>query len=307
VYRKALRQCADIYHFHDTGLIPVGWLLKLHGKRVLYDVHEDTPASIRDTYWIPRWARPVVAWAVDIAEKLSGRMLDGIVAATPHIGHRFPHSKTVVVQNFPLLDEAFPASRPYLERPPLVLYIGSIDAIRGVLELVDAMSVLPETLQARLAIGGEFDPPELVQEARQSPGWKCTDYAGWQNRYGLLDLLSRARVGVVPYLPAANTMDCQPIKLFEYMLAGLPIVASNLPRLSEIVIEVQCGILVDPSQPEAIAEALQWLLEHPTEAQAMGKRGRQAVLQTYNWNSQAQLLLDLYRRVVGGCVPVRRG
>ena len=112
---------------------------------------------------------------------------------------------------------------------------------------------------------------------------------------------------MVPYLPAANTMDCQPIKLFEYMLAGLPIVASNLPRLSEIVIEVQCGILVDPSQPEAIAEALQWLLEHPTEAQAMGKRGRQAVLQTYNWNSQAQLLLDLYRRVVGGCVPVRRG
>jgi glycosyltransferase involved in cell wall biosynthesis len=297
VYREALRQCADVYHFHDTALILVGWLLKLHGKRVLYDVREDTPATIHDRYWIPRCARPAVAWAVDIAEKLSGRMLDGIVAATPHIGQRFPRSKTVVVQNFPLLDEVFPASRPYLERPPLVLYIGAITASRGVLELIDAMALLPETLQARLALGGELEPSELEQQARQKPGWKHTDYAGWQNRCGLLDLLSRARIGVVPILPTPNHMDSQPIKLFEYMIAGLPVVASNLPRQGEIMRETQCGLLVEPGQPKALAEAIQWLLEHPEEAQAMGKRGRQAVLQTYNWDSQAQLLLHLYRRV----------
>ena len=297
VYREALRQRADVYHFHNTELIPVGWLLKLHGKCVLYDVREDTPADIRDKHWIPRWARPAVAWAVDIAEKLSGRMFDGIVASSLHIGQRFPRSKTVVVQSFPLLDEALPASRPYLERPPLVLYIGSISPTRGVLELIEAMGLLPETLQARLAIGGEFEPAELEQEARQKPGWKRTDYAGWQNRCGLLDLLSHARVGVVPFLPTGWHLDIQPIKLFEYMIAGLPIVSSNLPRLSAIVQEVQCGILVEPGQPEALAEAIQWLLEHPAEAQAMGDRGRQAVLQTYNWNSQAQLLLDLYRRV----------
>jgi glycosyltransferase involved in cell wall biosynthesis len=83
------------------------------------------------------------------------------------------------------------------------------------------------------------------------------------------------------------------------MLAGLPVVASNLPRQGEIVQEAQCGLLVEPGQPKALAEAIQWLLEHPAEAQAMGNRGRQAILQTYNWNSQAQLLLDLYRRVTG--------
>src|SRR5262249_38979836 len=151
--REALHQHAYVYHFHDTGLILVGWLLKLHGKYVLYDVREDTPADIRDKYWIPRWARPAVAWIVDVAEKLSGRMLDGIVAATPHIGQRFPRSKPVVVQNFPLLDEAFPASLPYLERPSLVLYIGTITAVHGVIELIEAMGLLPETVQARLTIG----------------------------------------------------------------------------------------------------------------------------------------------------------
>jgi glycosyltransferase involved in cell wall biosynthesis len=306
VYREALRQHADVYHFHDTGLILVGWLLKLHGKRVLYDVREDTPAVIRDRYWIPHWARPAVARAIDIAEKFSGRMLDGIVAATPHIGQRFPHSKTVVVQNFPLLDEVFPVSHPYLERPPLVLYIGTMTASRGVLELIDAMALLPETLQARLALGGEFEPATLLQEAHQKPGWERTDYTGWQNRCGLLALLSRVRVGVVPLLPTPNHMDSQPIKLFEYMIAGLPVVATNLPRQGAIVKEAQCGLLVEPGQPQALAEAIQWLLEHPVEAQAMGERGRQAVLQTYNWNSQAQLLLQLYRRVTcrSGSSPV---
>jgi glycosyltransferase involved in cell wall biosynthesis len=299
VYREALRQRADVYHFHNLELIPVGWLLKFHGKRVLYDVREDTPADIQDKYWIPRWARPAIAGAVNIAEKLSGRILDGIVAATPHIGERFPRSKTVVVENFPLLDESFPVSRPYIERPPLALYIGTVTAVRGLLELIDAIGLLPEALEARLAIGGEFEPADLEREARKKQGWKRTDYAGWQDRPGLLSLLSRARVGVVPFLTAANHTDAQPTKLFEYMIAGLPIVASNLPQLGKIVKEAQCGILVEPGRPHAMAKAIQWLLEHPAEAHAMGNRGRRAILETYNWNSQGQLLLQLYRRVTG--------
>ncbi len=299
VYREALRQRADVYHFHNTELMPVGWLLKLHGKRVLYDVREDTPADIRDRFWVPRWARPAIAWAVDIAERVTGQMLDGIVAATPHIGGRFPSSKTVIVQNFPLTDEAFPVPLPYGERPPLVLYSGTIMAERGVVELIDAMGLLPETLQARLALGGVFEPAELEQAARKKPGWRRTDYIGWQDRAGLLDLLAKARVGALPLLPAANNLDAQPIKLFEYMLAGLPLVASDLPRIGEIVREAHCGILVEPGQPQAMADAIQWLLEHPADAKAMGERGRKAILQTYNWSSQEQLLLQMYRRVTG--------
>src|SRR5439155_13557054 len=126
---------------------------------------------------------------------------------------------------------------------------GTITPPRGVLELVDAMSLLPDTLEARLVIGGEFEPPELEQEARKKPGWKRTDYAGWLNRRQVLDLLSRARIGVLPLLAAANHIEMQPIKLFEYMIAGLPVVASNLPQIAKIIEDSRCGILVDPGQP----------------------------------------------------------
>jgi glycosyltransferase involved in cell wall biosynthesis len=304
VYREALRQRADAYHFHNTELMPLGWLLKVHGKSVLYDVREDTPAFVSDLHWIPRWAQPAFALAIDIAEKLSGRILDGIVATTPHIGTRFPASKTAVVQNYPLLDETLPPAPPYLQRRPLVLYIGTLDASRGVLELIDAMDLLPEQLQSQLMIGGKFETGELEAKARLKAGWKCSEYKGWQDRAGMLDLLSRARVGVVPFLATPNNLDAQPIKLFEYMIAGLPIVASKLPQLAKVVQDTKSGILVEPGQPKALANAIQWLLEHPIEAQAMGDRGRQAVLQTYNWNSQARLLVDLYRRVTGDAVYV---
>jgi glycosyltransferase involved in cell wall biosynthesis len=179
----------------------------------------------------------------------------------------------------------------------LVLYFGGITAIRGVREMVDGMAFLPEGLQARLAIAGCFAPAELETEMRQQAGWSRVDYVGWQARPGLLDLLSQARVGVVPYLPAANHTDCQPIKLFEFMRAGLPVVVSNLTRLTEIVTSADCGLVVDATKPQEIANAIQWLLEHPMEAELMGARGRKAVLDFYNWHSQAQDLLALYRRI----------
>lgn len=296
-YRESLHQDADVYHLHNLELIPAGWLLKLHGKRVLYDVREDTPADLRDKYWIPRWGQETIAGAVNIAEKLSARFFDGIVAATPHIGERFPASKTVVVQNFPLVDESVPSSTSYLKRSPVVLYIGTITPVRGLLQLIDAMGLLPRQIEAQLTIGGEFTPPELEQQARSSPGWIRTEYKGWQDRRGLLDLLSRARIGVVPFLSASNHTDCQPTKLFEYMRAGLPVVATNLQRVGEVIQKVGCGILVPPGDAQAMAEAIAWLLEHPAEAHAMGDLGRQAILQTYNWNSEEQRLLQFYCRL----------
>lgn len=298
LYHEALRQRADVYHFHDPELIPVGLLLKLSGKRVLYDVREDVPADLRDKHYLPRWARPVVATAADLAEKVAGRALDGIVAATPHISQRFPKRKTAIVQNFPLLDEDLPAGRPYRNREPLAAYVGSITPVRGVAELVDAMGLLPEDVPARLVIAGDFSPPSLLEMVSAKPGWARVEYLGWQQRAGLLEALQRARIGILSFLPAANHTDCQPIKLFEYMLAGLPIVAFHLPRIAEIIEQAQCGLLVEPGNSRELAAAIQWLLQNPEQAEAMGARGRKAVIETYNWNTQADLLLQLYRSII---------
>jgi glycosyltransferase involved in cell wall biosynthesis len=94
--------------------------------------------------------------------------------------------------------------------------------------------------------------------------------------------------------PADNYLEAQPNKLFEYMSVGVPVVASDFPHWQEMVKSDRCGLLVDPLDPQAIADAIQWLLEHPEEAEAMGKRGQAAVRERFNWGIESRPLLDMY-------------
>jgi glycosyltransferase involved in cell wall biosynthesis len=119
-----------------------------------------------------------------------------------------------------------------------------------------------------------------------------------QTRPQVRDLLARARIGIVTLHPTGNYVNSQPTKLYEYMSAGLPVVASDFPVWRKVVDGAQCGLLVDPMNPAAIAEALVWLLQHPEEAEAMGRRAQKAVLESYSWEREAAVLAGIYRELL---------
>ena len=297
VLRQALRQDASVYHFHDPELIPVGMVLRRLGKTVIYDVHEDVPKQVLSKPWIHRSLRRIVAKGMDVVERAAARMFDGIVAATPPIAVRFPKDKTVVVQNFPLLSEfALQSGTPYRERPFNVVYLGGITALRGAVEMVRAMELLPPEIPAKLLLAGAFEADSLLADLKALPGWKRVEYLGMLSRKEVGGLLGISRVGLVLLHPVPNYLEAYPVKLFEYMAAGIPVVASNFPLWREIVEEVGCGLLVDPHKPDEIAEGIAWLLRNPEEAEAMGQRGRKAVLEKYNWERESEKLQELYRR-----------
>jgi hypothetical protein len=160
-----------------------------------------------------------------------------------------------------------------------------------------AMSILPESLHARLIFAGRFSPQELESEMQRAPGWDRVEFVGWKNREEMARLLSRSRAGLVTLHPTPAYLEAWPVKLFEYMAAGIPVIASDFPLWRRIVEEARCGLLVDPQEPQAIAGAIRWILEHPVEAEAMGIRGREAVNRSYNWSREAQRLLDFYAKM----------
>ena len=297
VLRSARSRKAAVYHFHDPELIPVGLLLKLGRRAVFYDVHEDLPRQLLHKRWVAPWLRAPVARLVEALEWIAGRVLDGVIAATPAIAERFPGARTVTVQNFPLRDELAPqesTSSSYESRPPNVVYVGGLQSERGLLEMVDAIDRLPESSGARLQLAGEFYPAALADSVRVRPGWRRVDFLGWRSRAEVAALFGAARVGLVLFHPLPNHVRAQPNKLFEYMSAGLPIVASDFPLWREIVDGTGCGLVVDPMNAAEIAEAVRRILEHPAEAAAMGARGRAAVEDRYNWSREAGKLVDFY-------------
>lgn len=286
-----------VLHFHDPELIPVGIVAKVLGIRVIYDVHEDLPKQILQKDWIPRYLRGTVAALASAAEWLGARTFDAIVPATPKIAERFPPHKTVVVQNFPLNSElSGPPSRPYADRPPSFVYVGGVSRLRGIVQVVGAASRFGDECGVQIDVAGSFSPASLQTEVEQLAGFARTRFHGWMSRDEVQRLFSNARAGLVLFHPVPNHTDAQPNKLFEYMAAGLPVIVSDFPLWRRIVDEARCGLLVNPMDPDAIAGAMRWVLEHPVEAHAMGQRGRAAVVARFNWQSEAKHLIGLYRR-----------
>ena len=299
MYRTAIRENADIYHFHDPELIPVGLILKLHGKRVIYDVHENYSQTLLSKEWIPPQLRPLITKMVVFEELVGTKFFDGIVAATPSIAARFPTFKTVTVQNFPFLSGSMTDSCiPYNERESVIAYVGVISALRGVKEMIQTLALLPPQLEVKLKLAGIFSPSNLEDEVKTFAGWNRVDYIGWQFHKDIMKMLGKARIGLVVLHPSPNHIKSQPNKLFEYMSAGIPVIASDFPLWREIIEEAGCGLLVNPLNTRAIAEAIRWLLEHPSEAEKMGKRGQKAVFEYYNWEGEANKLLAFYDSIL---------
>ena len=298
VFTKAVQLDADIYHLHDPELIPIGLKLKRFGKRVVFDSHEDVPQQMLSKPYLNRPIRWGIAQALRSYEAWACKQFDGVIAATPFIRDKFLaiNPNSIDINNFPLLDE-LASEASWAQKQPVVCYVGGISKIRGITEITQAMGLLKSV--ARLNLVGQFDDSTLEQHVQSLAGWQQIDALGFVDRTGVRDVLASSMGGVVTFLPAPNHINAQPNKMFEYMSAGIPVIASDFPLWRDIVAGNDCGLLVDPLNSVQIAEAIDYLITHPEDAERMGRNGRNAVFERYNWPNEEKKLLALYERLLG--------
>ena len=293
ILKKAVALDAAIYHLHDPELLPVGLSLMRRGKQVVFDAHEDVPKQLlAKTYLGPRRLRLISRLYASL-ERYACRRFAGIVTATPTIGDKFLaiNDQTVVVNNFPFLDE-LESEMPWDQDRHSVCYVGAISATRGIREIVEAIGSAKSP--ASLLLAGAFAEPGIEQEVRSMPGWSRTEALGYIGREELREVLGRSAAGLVTLHRTPNHMEAQPIKMFEYMSEGIPVIASDIPLWNTIVTEAECGFCVDPHDVTAIAAKIDDVLANQDEARRLGANGRRAVEERYNWPVEEQKLLDFY-------------
>ena len=292
VYEKAIELDSDIYHLHDPELIPIGLKLKKLGKKVIFDAHEDLPKQLLGKPYLNKFLLTILSKTVAIYEQYACKKFDAIVTATPYIKEKFLtiNEKSIDINNFPILTE-LANTTPWSEKENEVCYVGGIAKIRGIKEIVCAMEST-ESIQLNLA--GKFSERDVEEEVKSYEGWKSVNELGFLNREEIANVLSRSKAGIVTLHPIINYLDALPVKMFEYMAAGLPIISSNIQLWKEIVEENNCGVCVDPLNPQEIVDAINYLVSHPKEAEEMGQNGKKAVLEKYNWGIEEKKLFSLY-------------
>ena len=300
MFRELVRERPAVAHFHDPELIPWAMLLPFFGVRVIYDVHEDYPFAITENYRLPAIARRFLPPLVRLAEYLGASVFSAVVTVTPTIQRRFPKRKAVMVRNWPIAEEfAVAAPRPMAERSLLVVYVGTLTLNRNVWGMLEAMRLLGKA-DCRLELIGAFTVGSDEEHARTHPEWGRTGKPGWVSREEVAAFLAQARAGLVVLRPIPHEAESYPIKLFEYMAAGVPVIASDFPLWRETVGRFNCALFVDPDNHQQIADAIRWLIENPREADAMGARGRRAILEELSWETEAKVLVSVYENVLMG-------
>ncbi|MCB0762596.1 MAG: glycosyltransferase family 4 protein [Flavobacteriales bacterium] len=295
-YRYCMEHEYDVYHFHDPEFLPYGKRLAAQGKCVIYDAHEDVPRQILAKYYLPKWLRPILSRRFERMENGCIPHFAAVVTATEHIANRFRplNDRSIAIHNFPSLEEMGDLPDTMHKSERTLCYIGSITAIRGAREMLRLM----EHVDGELLLGGPFSPSELQMELEQMPGWKKTRYLGVLSRQQVVETLNEARLGLVLLHPTINYRDAFPVKMFEYMAKGIPVVVTDVPLWRSIVEDCGCGIAVGLDDMHQMANRVNDLLADAGKLNTMAANGRKAVETRYNWAPEEQKLLDLYATLI---------
>jgi glycosyltransferase involved in cell wall biosynthesis len=296
IYRKAALLDADVYHFHDPELIPVGLKLKKQKKTVIFDSHEDVPQQIKNKKYIPALLRIIIQYIYTKYEIYAVKKLDAIISVTPQYVERLRqyNANTVQITNYPALKEIIPNQ---IKPERSICYFGLIAQGWMQENILEALLMLKDV---KYTLAG-YVHPAYLQKLKDSEGWKFVNFMGVLPQNKLLGYMQNSIAGMAlyDYLPTVGykTGTLGNNKLFEYMLAGIPVICTDFVLWKQIVEGEKCGICVNPRDVSSIANAIKYILDNPEKAREMGKAGQKAVKEKYNWPTQESILINLYKKL----------
>lgn len=288
----------QVVHAHDVNMLPLAWLVSRFLRvPLIYDAHEISTG--REGY---QSFRGLVAWLEKRIMPRAAGTITTTDARAKFFARAYGIARPVVLQNRPRFLQTFQSNRLreelQLSEPwPIVVYQGGLQPGRGLQRLVEAAAGVSEAYF--VFIGGGVLAAELQSLAGQLDLTERVHFINTVPLAELPDYTASADIGVQPIENTClNHFTTDSNKLFEYVQAGLPVVASDLPEIRRVVREHQLGLLVQPGDTASLVTALCALVGDAALRQRYSAQSRTAA-QVLNWEQQEHLLLELYRRVMG--------
>lgn len=300
--KLARKENADVYHFHDPELIGVGLILKLFGKKVIYDVHELVYYNIADKKWLKfGFFIKLVQFVYFIFESISVNVFDQLILAEQsyedYYNERYKKFKNyTIVRNMSILSfvDSPSRERESCNGKPVIVYVGGLSKVRGITQIIESMELIGG--RAELHLIGKWASESYRQECEALAGFKYVKYLGFMSLNQVYDALRNSDIGICILYPIKNYVETTPVKAFEYMSCSLPMVMSNFPYWEKFFGE--CAVFADPYNSQHIADKIQFLLEHPEDAKRLGNRGKELVFNEYNWEIESKKLIKLYNELL---------
>lgn len=297
VLKKMKEVNADLYHFHDPELIPLGLKIQKQGKYIVFDSHEDVPAQLLSKPYIPTsFLRKIISRIYAFYEKKKLSKYDGLVSVTPSIVDRLRkiNPNTVMLTNYPVYED-LPDNRQWGRK---IGFVGMIDPHWNIHSIVKAI----EDLDVAFELAGPC-PDSYLKELESLKGWSKVNYYGVIKHSEVYGLLEKCSVGMAlasDNNPNGNKKEGSigVTKLFEYMFKGLPVISSEIYSWEPIIKGYECGVFVDYKDVQQIREKIAFLISNQDEARRMGDNGKKAVKKQYCWQTQEPILFELYNNIL---------
>ncbi len=291
---QSLKIKADIYHFHDPELMIVGVLLKMFGKRVIYDVHEDLSKQVLYKNWITsKFVRKILSKIIRVLELLCTRFYDCVVVVTDDISNNFSNSKTIIVKNYPVVSLINESSNNEIDihtSNRVLVYAGGLSKVRGIKEIVQALSFLPENVELWLL--GAWQCEVYCSECEELPSWNKVRYLGQKDLKDVYPYIKAADIGLAMLYPAKNYLTSLPVKAFEYMALSKPFIMSDFPYWQSMF--KTCADFCNPMNPRQIAEKIELLLNNNELAIKKGSEGKKIIMSKYSWENEYEKMSLVY-------------
>jgi len=301
--KEAIKVNADVYHFHDYEILSKILMIKkkLPNAKIIYDVHEHYPDMIRMSKKVPKAAKGLLGLIVDKYEIHISKKLDFIITADDAVKERFKQyvDNVEVIYNFSDFDFS---NDIYIEKEYDLIYQGGITLERGIFEVVKSVKIAKEKFdKIKMVFVGPFNDvkaKQMVNDYIEKNGLNNNiQFTGNVPHKDVEMYIRKSKIGIVTLLPYPKYFKNIPIKQFEYMSCGIPVIGSDLPPIKKFVTSYNSGIIVDPTKPEEIANAISKILDNEELRIRLGNNGIKAVKEAYNWGNMEQYLYKIYSKM----------